>query len=271
MPRNARSARAPPHVRKKLQLTATDNSNFYEPQKDERATAIVSITCQRQSSRKMADVPAKGQEVDYTIKPEATTPAVDTSNRPLLLKNDDRLLVRTGHFTPIPVGCTPLKRDLKSFISSVDAIQIAQILRLLAELTKSPKERNVLEGLLQGFEKLAWLEDNDTQSTTLDRYFESVRPEASDTAFNVDSGGSNRMEVDDREVEDKVLRGEKVANEDDDKKTNDKRLSDENADEEAFHVEEDSGVVEEDFDVEEDSDAEEDVLPDALDAGEDIE
>lgn len=66
----------------------------------------------------MADVPAKGQEVDYTIKPEATTPAVDTSDRPLLLKDDNRLLVRTGHFTPIPMGCTPLKRDLKSFISS---------------------------------------------------------------------------------------------------------------------------------------------------------
>jgi H/ACA ribonucleoprotein complex subunit 4 len=26
--------------------------------------------------------------------------------------------VRTGHFTPIPCGCTPLKRDLKSYISS---------------------------------------------------------------------------------------------------------------------------------------------------------
>ncbi len=66
----------------------------------------------------MAVVPARGNEVDYTIKPEATTPAVDTSDWPLLLKNYNRLLVRTGHFTPIPVGCTPLKRDLKSFISS---------------------------------------------------------------------------------------------------------------------------------------------------------
>lgn len=28
------------------------------------------------------------------------------------------VLVRTGHFTPIPAGCTPLKRDLKSYISS---------------------------------------------------------------------------------------------------------------------------------------------------------
>ena len=66
----------------------------------------------------MEVVPAKGQEVDYTIKPEATTPAVDTSDWPLLLRNYNRLLVRTGHFTPIPVGCTPLKRGLKSYISS---------------------------------------------------------------------------------------------------------------------------------------------------------
>src|ERR1700710_1823859 len=27
------------------------------------------------------------------------------------------VLIRTGHFTPIPVGCTPLKRDLKSYLS----------------------------------------------------------------------------------------------------------------------------------------------------------
>ena len=57
-------------------------------------------------------------EADYTIKPEATTPLVDTSSWPLLLKDYNKLLVRTGHFTPIPVGCTPLKRDLKSYIAS---------------------------------------------------------------------------------------------------------------------------------------------------------
>ncbi|KAK4697039.1 H/ACA ribonucleoprotein complex subunit 4, partial [Lecanoromycetidae sp. Uapishka_2] len=66
----------------------------------------------------MAVVLAKDEEADYSIKPEAITPAVDTGDWPLLLKNYNRLLVRTGHFTPIPVGCTPLKRDLKSFISS---------------------------------------------------------------------------------------------------------------------------------------------------------
>ncbi|KAJ2975987.1 hypothetical protein NQ176_g5206 [Zarea fungicola] len=64
------------------------------------------------------DVVAKQDEEDYSIKPTAVTPSLDTSNWPLLLKNYDKLLVRTGHFTPIPNGCSPLKRDIKSYISS---------------------------------------------------------------------------------------------------------------------------------------------------------
>ena len=93
----------------------------------------------------MADVEMalvkKDQDQEYSIKPEAVAPAVDTSQWPLLLKNWDRcksppaavhllstssllmrcrvaVLVRTGHFTPIPHGCNPLRRDLKSYISS---------------------------------------------------------------------------------------------------------------------------------------------------------
>lgn len=37
--------------------------------------------------------------------------------RPLLLKNYDKLNVRTGHYTPIPAGYTPLRRPLKDYIS----------------------------------------------------------------------------------------------------------------------------------------------------------
>ena len=59
-----------------------------------------------------------GEMDDQIIKPEAVTPAVDTSSWDLLLKNWDKLLVRTGHFTPISAGCTPLRRDLKQYISS---------------------------------------------------------------------------------------------------------------------------------------------------------
>ncbi|EMF12160.1 putative rRNA pseudouridine synthase [Sphaerulina musiva SO2202] len=62
----------------------------------------------------------KGEEEEDSmiIKPEAVGSNVDTSHWPLLLKNWDQLLIRTGHFTPIPAGCTPLKRDLKSYVSS---------------------------------------------------------------------------------------------------------------------------------------------------------
>ncbi|DAA75445.1 TPA_exp: Uncharacterized protein A8136_1842 [Trichophyton benhamiae CBS 112371] len=66
----------------------------------------------------MAATTGKGDVVDYSIKPEAVAPPIPTSEWPLLLKNYDKLLVRTSHFTPIPNGCTPLKRDLKSYISS---------------------------------------------------------------------------------------------------------------------------------------------------------
>ncbi|KAF2263925.1 putative rRNA pseudouridine synthase [Lojkania enalia] len=54
----------------------------------------------------------------YTLKPQASAPAIDTSDWPLLLKNYSDLLVRTAHFTPIPHGCAPHSRDLKSYISS---------------------------------------------------------------------------------------------------------------------------------------------------------
>ncbi|KAI0205240.1 pseudouridine synthase [Astrocystis sublimbata] len=67
----------------------------------------------------MATATSKGPaQADYSIKPTAVTPALDTSNWPLLLKNYDKLLVRTGHFTPIPNGSNPLSRELKDYIAS---------------------------------------------------------------------------------------------------------------------------------------------------------
>ncbi|KAG1177265.1 hypothetical protein G6F70_002777 [Rhizopus microsporus] len=50
------------------------------------------------------------------IKPTATAPSIDTSKWPLLLKNYDQLNVRTGHYTPIPSGSSPLKRPLGEYI-----------------------------------------------------------------------------------------------------------------------------------------------------------
>ena len=94
---------------------------------------------------------AQEGSVGFAIQPQATAPAIDASEWPLLLKDYDKreydttgthtdvrpgdlhwfsydsaprvmlistVNVRTGHFTPIPVGCNPLSRDLKSYVSS---------------------------------------------------------------------------------------------------------------------------------------------------------
>nr|XP_016495507.1 PREDICTED: H/ACA ribonucleoprotein complex subunit 4-like [Nicotiana tabacum] len=55
-------------------------------------------------------------DVDFLIKPQSYTPTIDTSQWPILLKNYDRLNVRTGHYTPLPSGFSPLKRPLAEYI-----------------------------------------------------------------------------------------------------------------------------------------------------------
>ncbi|PRW20765.1 H ACA ribonucleo complex subunit 4 [Chlorella sorokiniana] len=49
------------------------------------------------------------------IKPGATPP-LDTSAWPLLLKNYGQLNVRSGHYTPLPSGHTPLRRPLQEYV-----------------------------------------------------------------------------------------------------------------------------------------------------------
>ncbi|KAA1468181.1 putative rRNA pseudouridine synthase [Dentipellis sp. KUC8613] len=67
------------------------------------------------SSQKIASAQLDG---DFAIQSESSQPKLDTSQWPLLLKNYDKLLVRSSHFTPIPSGCSPLKRDIASYIKS---------------------------------------------------------------------------------------------------------------------------------------------------------
>ena len=54
----------------------------------------------------------EGKSSKHVIKPESESKAIDTSNWPLLLKNYDKLNVRTGHYTPMPYGCSPLSRPI---------------------------------------------------------------------------------------------------------------------------------------------------------------
>jgi H/ACA ribonucleoprotein complex subunit 4 len=51
------------------------------------------------------------------IKSEVKGIINNTSKWPILLRNYDKLLIRTGHFTRIPAGYTPLKRPLRDYIT----------------------------------------------------------------------------------------------------------------------------------------------------------
>jgi hypothetical protein len=67
------------------------------------------------------------------IVPEKKNPPLDTSKWPLLLKHYDQLNVRTAHYTPIPQGCSPLKRTLLEYIRSVTIfVHIGEFHRLMS-------------------------------------------------------------------------------------------------------------------------------------------
>jgi len=51
-------------------------------------------------------------ETAYQIKPEKGSASIDTSEWPLLLKNFDKLNVKTSHFTPLPCGYSPTNRPI---------------------------------------------------------------------------------------------------------------------------------------------------------------
>ncbi|KAK9122679.1 hypothetical protein Sjap_012281 [Stephania japonica] len=53
---------------------------------------------------------------EFLIKPQSFTPELDTSEWPILLKNYGKLNVRTGHYTPLPNGFSPLKRPLPEYL-----------------------------------------------------------------------------------------------------------------------------------------------------------
>ncbi|ODO05268.1 centromere/microtubule-binding protein CBF5 [Cryptococcus wingfieldii CBS 7118] len=67
------------------------------------------------SNEKVTELQQAG---DFAIKSEEVAPKLDTTQWPLLLKNYDKLLVRSSHFTPIPSGVSPLKRELSTYVKS---------------------------------------------------------------------------------------------------------------------------------------------------------
>lgn len=55
---------------------------------------------------------------DFKIEPSECVSKLDTAYWPLLLKNFDRLNVRTNHYTPLPFGHSPLKRPISEYIKA---------------------------------------------------------------------------------------------------------------------------------------------------------
>lgn len=67
---------------------------------------------------KEIDVGEAQQTGNFHLESSNAAGHLESSQWPLLLKNFDRMNVRSNHYTPLVEGCSPLKRDIKNYISS---------------------------------------------------------------------------------------------------------------------------------------------------------
>ncbi|XP_056395569.1 H/ACA ribonucleoprotein complex subunit DKC1 isoform X1 [Hyla sarda] len=72
----------------------------------------------KRKSQTLGEIADIQHEGSFLIQPESKVTQLDTSQWPLLLKNFDKLNVRTTHYTPIPSGSNPLKRELSEYIKT---------------------------------------------------------------------------------------------------------------------------------------------------------
>ncbi|XP_015783729.1 H/ACA ribonucleoprotein complex subunit 4-like [Tetranychus urticae] len=71
---------------------------------------------EKKSKKKSRKSDAGKQDSDFVLKP--TGDVVNDDSWPLLLKNFSKLNVRCNHFTPLPNGCSPYKRDINEYVKS---------------------------------------------------------------------------------------------------------------------------------------------------------
>ncbi|XP_044162385.1 H/ACA ribonucleoprotein complex subunit DKC1 isoform X1 [Bufo gargarizans] len=72
----------------------------------------------KRRSQTLGEIADIQHEESFLIQPESKIAQLDTSQWPLLLKNFDKLNVRTTHYTPIPSGSNPLKRDITEYVKT---------------------------------------------------------------------------------------------------------------------------------------------------------
>jgi len=83
------------------------------------ASPIMKEKKKKKSKDKERDLGQIQADSTFMVEPsEKPPPKLDTSEWPLLLKNFDRLNVRSNHYTPLPHGASPLKRDIQNYIKS---------------------------------------------------------------------------------------------------------------------------------------------------------
>ncbi|XP_037075931.1 H/ACA ribonucleoprotein complex subunit 4-like [Pollicipes pollicipes] len=74
-----------------------------------------SATKAKKKSKSLADVQHEG---NFKLEPSSEPAKLDSSQWPLLLKNFDKLNVRTNHYTPLPEGHSPLLRPLAEHLKA---------------------------------------------------------------------------------------------------------------------------------------------------------
>lgn len=67
------------------------------------------------ANKSVADLQHQGK---FFIEPSSSAGKLNTSDWPLLLKNFDRLNIRSNHYTPIAAGCSPLQRPIEDYVKS---------------------------------------------------------------------------------------------------------------------------------------------------------
>jgi H/ACA ribonucleoprotein complex subunit 4 len=79
----------------------------------------ITPTKKKKKSKSQEDLGEIQAKSTFCLEPsEKPPPKLDTSEWPLLLKNFDRLNIRTNHYTPLPHGASPLKRDIVNYVKS---------------------------------------------------------------------------------------------------------------------------------------------------------
>eukprot|EP00823_Brevimastigomonas_motovehiculus_P008332 TRINITY_DN7618_c0_g1_i1.p1 TRINITY_DN7618_c0_g1~~TRINITY_DN7618_c0_g1_i1.p1 ORF type:complete len:606 (+),score=224.75 TRINITY_DN7618_c0_g1_i1:158-1975(+) len=87
-----------------------------KPSKKSKKETTSSTSSLSSSSTSSSSSSSSKSQDDFIIPSNDKTTLMSSENWPLLLKNFNSLVVRTGHYTPIAAGCSPLNREIKEYI-----------------------------------------------------------------------------------------------------------------------------------------------------------